>query len=176
MLAAALLRFIYAWDYQVQFSHRALSSIPFLFESGNIAMSLASGHGFGSPFRVDTGPTAWMTPLYPLLLSWIMRVFGIYTFSSWVAAVAMNGFFSSAACVPVYFAGKRVGGQALGVIGAWLWAVFPNAILLSFQSLWDTSLSALLGITVSFPGDAAICPRRADSPRGAGMDCCGASL
>jgi hypothetical protein len=148
VFVAALLRFIYALDYQAQFSHRALSSIPFLFESGNIAMSLASGHGFGSPFRVDTGPTAWMTPLYPLLLSWIMRIFGIYTFSSWAAAVAMNGCFSTAACVPLYFTGKRVGGRPLGVLGAWLWAIFPNAILLSFQSLWDTSLSALLGITV----------------------------
>jgi hypothetical protein len=148
VLGAALLRFMYAWDYQAHFSHKALSSIPFLFESGNIAMSMASGHGFGSPFRVDTGPTAWMTPLYPLLLSWIMRIFGIYTFSSWVAAVAMNGCFSTAACVPVYFAGKRVGGKGLGVLAGWLWAVFPNAILLTFQSLWDTSLSALLGITV----------------------------
>jgi hypothetical protein len=148
VFAAALLRFIYAWDYQAHFSHRALSSIPFLFESGNIAMSLASGHGFGSPFRVDTGPTAWMTPLYPVLLSGIMRVFGIYTFPSWVAAVAMNGCFSAAACIPLYFAGRRVGGMALGALAAWLWAIFPNAILLSFQSLWDTSLSALLGITV----------------------------
>jgi hypothetical protein len=148
LLAAAALRGWSAWDYQQHLPHRALSSIPFLFESGNIAVSLASGHGFGSPFRVDTGPTAWMTPLYPLLLSWIMRVFGIYTFASWVAAVAMNGCFSTLACLPVYYAGKRVGGLPLAVLGASLWAVFPNAILLSYQSLWDTSLSALLGATV----------------------------
>jgi len=56
---------------------------PFLFESGNIAVSLAKGNGFGSPFRVDTGPTAWMSPLYPLLLSGILRIFGIYTYQSW---------------------------------------------------------------------------------------------
>ena len=121
-----------------------------MFESGNIAVSLAKGHGFGSPFRVDTGPTAWMTPLYPVLLSWILKIFGIYTFASWVAAVTMNGCFSTVACLPLYYAGKRVGGAGVGVgsLAGWLWAVFPNAIQLSFQSLWDTSLSALLGVSV----------------------------
>jgi hypothetical protein len=148
VIAAACLRFGFAWDYQSHLPHRALAAIPFLFESGNIAVSMATGHGFGSPFRVDTGPTAWMTPLYPLLLSWILRLFGTYTFASWVAAVTMNGCFSTLACLPVYFAGKRIGGVRVAAPAAWLWAVFPNAIQLSYQSLWDTSLSALLGATV----------------------------
>jgi hypothetical protein len=143
-----LIRLAFVWDYQIHTPHSALSALPFLFESGNIAYSLASGHGFGSPFRVDTGPTAWMTPLYPLILAAIMRVFGIYTFASWVAAVLMNVTFSTLACVPLYYVGKRIGGIGLGAGAAWLWAIFPNAILLSFQSLWDTSLSAFLGAAV----------------------------
>lgn len=148
ILAAALaIRLAFAWDYQAHTPHRALSALPFLFESGNIAFSLARGHGFGSPLRIDTGPTAWMTPLYPLLLSWIMRIFGIYTFHSWVAAVAMNICYSTLACIPLYYAGKRIGGTGLAAGATWLWAIFPNSILLSFQSLWDTSLSALLVAT-----------------------------
>lgn len=145
---AFLVRAVSAWNYQAHTSHRALGAIPFLFESGNIAYSLASGHGFGSPLRINTGPTAWMTPLYPLLLSAVMRIFGIYTFASWVAAVSMNICFSTLACIPLYFTGKRAGGSGVAVGAAWLWAVFPNAILLSYQSLWDTSLSALLVTTV----------------------------
>ena len=148
LVAALGIRLAFAWEYQAHVPHRALSAIPFLFESGNIAYSLARGHGFGSPFRIDTGPTAWMTPLYPTLLAGIMRVFGIYTFQSWVAAVLMNICFSTLACIPVYYAGKRIGGVSLAAGAGWLWAIFPNAILLSFQSLWDTSLSALLGATV----------------------------
>ncbi len=148
LIVAGAMRLWFAWDYQRHLPHRALSAIPFLFESGNIATSLAKGHGFASPFRVDTGPTAWMTPLYPWLLSGIMRIFGVYTYQSWVAAVLMNICFSTVACVPVYFTGKRLGGTAVAAIAGWLWAIFPNAILLSFQSLWDTSLSALLGISV----------------------------
>ncbi len=148
LIVALGIRLVFIWDYQASTPHRTLSALPFLFESGNIAYSLASGHGFGSPFRIDTGPTAWMTPLYPLILSGIMRLFGIYTFQSWVAAVLMNAGFSTLACIPLYYAGKRIGGTGLGAGAAWLWAIFPNAILLSFQSLWDTSLSALLGATL----------------------------
>ena len=147
LLAALAIRAAFAWTYQAHNAHRGLAAVPFLFESGNIAYSLARGHGFGSPLRIDTGPTAWMTPLYPLLLAGIMRAFGIYTFHSWAAAVTLNVCFSALVCLPLYFAGKRIGGPALGAAAAWLWAVFPNAILLSFQSLWDTSLSALLGAT-----------------------------
>lgn len=148
LIAALGIRLAFVWNYEATTPHRALSALPFLFESGNIAYSLASGHGFGSPFRIDTGPTAWMTPLYPLILSGIMRVFGIYTLQSWIAAVLMNASFSTLACIPLHYAGKRIGGTGLGAGAAWLWAIFPNAILLSFQSLWDTSLSALLGATV----------------------------
>ncbi|MDE3197948.1 MAG: glycosyltransferase family 39 protein [Acidobacteriota bacterium] len=148
LIAAALLRLWFAWDYERHAPHQALRAIPFLFESGNIAVSIAKGGGFASPFRVNTGPTAWMTPLYPLLLSVILRVFGVYTYKAWAAAVLMNICFSTLACLPVYYAAKRMGGTGLAALAAWLWAIFPNAILLSFQSLWDTSLSALLGITV----------------------------
>lgn len=151
VIAALVIRLAFAWDYQAHTPHQGLRAIPFLFESGNIAYSLASGHGFSSPLRLPTGPTAWMTPLYPLLLSAVMRLFGIYTFQSWVAAVSMNICFSALACIPLYYVGKRIGGPGpgvwLGAGAAWLWAIFPNAILLSFQSLWDTSLSALLGAT-----------------------------
>src|SRR5579864_1795861 len=148
LIVALGIRLAFIWDYQASTPHRTLSALPFLFESGNIAYSLASGHGFGSPFRIDTGPTAWMTPLYPLILSGIMRLFGIYTFQSWVAAVMMNAGFSTLACIPLYYAGKRIGGAGLGAGAAWLWAIFPNAILLSFESMWDACLSALLAATI----------------------------
>lgn len=147
-VAALGLRLGFAWNYQQQFSHQALRVIPFLFESGNIADSIATGHGFASPFRVDTGPTAWTTPVYPLLLGGIMRLFGPYTFASYVAAVLVNIFFSALVCVPLFFAARRIGGLKLAAVASCLWAVFPNAILLTYESLWETSLSALMGATI----------------------------
>jgi len=149
ILAVALgLRLGFAWDYQSQRPRQALAVIPFLFESGNIASSLAAGNGFSSPFRVDTGPTAWMTPIYPLLLAGVFRLFGVYTFHAWLAAVALNILFCTLACVPIFFAGKRVGGLGVAAAAAWLWAVFPNAILIPVESMWEACLAALLAATL----------------------------
>src|SRR5271165_3196892 len=39
------------------------------FEMANIGYSLALGHGFSSPWRGSTGPTAWTAPLYPWVVS-----------------------------------------------------------------------------------------------------------
>ncbi len=144
ILAVALsLRLGYAWNYQHPRPRQALSVIPFLLEPGNIAYSLAAGKGFSSPFRVDTGPTAWTTPVYPLLVAGVFRVFGVYTFPAYIAAVVLNILFSTVACVPLFFAGKRIGGAGLAAMASWLWAVFPNAIVFTV-SIWDVSLSALL--------------------------------
>jgi hypothetical protein len=77
-----------------------------------------------------------------------MKLFGPYTFGSYVAAVGMNICLSSLACIPLFFAGKRMGGTGLAAAAAWIWAIFPNAILLTYESLWETSLSALLGATL----------------------------
>ncbi len=35
----------------------------------SIARSLAAGEGFANPFREQTGPTAWMPPVFPFLLA-----------------------------------------------------------------------------------------------------------
>jgi 4-amino-4-deoxy-L-arabinose transferase-like glycosyltransferase len=148
MLVALALRLGYMWQFQHIHPRQGVSVIPFLFESGNIAHSLAAGHGFSSPFRVDTGPTAWMTPLFPLLLAGIFRLFGAYTFHAWAATVLLNISCCTLACIPIYFAGRRVGGIGLAAGAAWLWAIFPNAILLPVESMWDASISALLVATI----------------------------
>jgi 4-amino-4-deoxy-L-arabinose transferase-like glycosyltransferase len=147
-LVALLLRLGFAWDYARQNSHQALAVVPFLQEAGNIAISLATGHGFSSPFRVDTGPTAWMTPVYPWVLSEVFRIFGVRTYNSFAAAVVLNVVFSALTCVLIFFVGKRVAGIGVAAGAAWLWAIFPNTILNTFQSMWDASLGALLAATI----------------------------
>ncbi|HWG57459.1 MAG TPA: hypothetical protein VN661_00270 [Candidatus Acidoferrales bacterium] len=148
LLVAAGFRVAMTWQYIHRNPKQALAVIPFLFESGNIAKSLASGEGFGSPLRVPSGPTAWMTPVYPEMLAAVLRTFGTYTFPSYVAAVGLNILFSVLTCIPIFYAGKRIGGLGIGAAAAWLWAIFPNAILLTFESLWDASLDALLAALI----------------------------
>ncbi|MGH9734368.1 MAG: hypothetical protein ACRD8A_07250 [Candidatus Acidiferrales bacterium] len=173
-IVAIALRFTFLWSYATHNPHHALGVIPFLFESGNIAVSLATGHGFSSPFRIETGPTAWTTPIYPGALAGIFRVFGTYTFAAFLAACTVNILATGLACIPIFYTGKRLGtasashggdadvscrtandraaaedrGIKLGACAAWLWAVFPNAIQIPSTSMWDASLAALLAATI----------------------------
>ena len=139
---------------------RALASVPFEQEAGNIAMALATGKGYSSPMRSDTGPTAWLAPVYPVMLAGIFCVFGVFTLHAFYAAAALNIFFSAATCVPIYFAGRRIAGIGAAGLAAWLWAVFPNAIVIPFQWIWDTSLTALLAATILWATLALMDSRR----------------
>jgi hypothetical protein len=142
------IRLGFAWDQERQIPRNVLEIVPFQNETGNIAYSLALGKGFGSVFRQETGPTAWLTPVYPVFVGAIFRIFGIFSIASFFAIVFMNSVFSAAACVPIFYAGKRIGGLAVASGAAWLWAVFPSAVVVPFEWVWDTSLSALLGATL----------------------------
>src|SRR5215470_3183157 len=110
---AFLLRVGFVWHQQGIISHDVLASAPFENEAGNIANALSQGRGFSDAFRKPTGPTAWLSPVYPALLAAIFRVFGQFTYSSFLAAAILNCVFSSAATIPLYFVGRRVGGVTL---------------------------------------------------------------
>jgi hypothetical protein len=142
--AAAIARTTFAWSQQRKIPHEVLATVPFAQETGSIALALYNAQGFSSPFRNNTGPTAWLVPVYPLLLAGIFRIFGPLTLSAFSAAVTLNILFSAAACVPIFYIGKRLGGPAVASVAAWLWALHPNAIMMPFEWIWDTSLSALL--------------------------------
>ena len=148
VIAALSIRIFLLAQYVGTHSPRALSTIPFLFEPGNIAFSLVNGDGFGSPFRVDTGPTAWMTPVWPLILATIFKIFGTYTFNAFLATAGFNISCSTATCIPVHAVAERIAGKGPAAIATWLWALFPTAILLAYESLWDASLSALILTTL----------------------------
>lgn len=148
LVVALAFRVGYLWHRQSVTSHYVLSTIAFLYEPGNIAYSLATGAGFSSPFRVPTGPTAWQAPIYPILLSFIFRLFGTYTFAAFLAAVSFNILCSVLACLPIFAAGTRIAGRTIGLMAAWLWAIFPNAFVIPTDWIWDTCLSALLAATI----------------------------
>ena len=125
-----------------------LAYVPFEQEVGSVAKSLAEGQGFCCLFRQPTGPTAWLVPVYPLLLAVIFKVFGVFTLASFCAAALLNCFFSALACFPVFAVGKRVSTFPAAAGAAWLWAIFPSGILMPTEWIWDTSLSALLAATL----------------------------
>ena len=61
------------------------------------------GYGYADPFVGHTGPTAWVPPLYPLMLAGVFKLFGVYTaLSAWVI-LTITAFFSAAtAPLPIY--------------------------------------------------------------------------
>ncbi|HMD40977.1 MAG TPA: glycosyltransferase family 39 protein [Candidatus Acidoferrum sp.] len=144
VIVAVGARLAFAWIEAKQIPARVLSIVPFQTETGHIAYSIASGKGFSSPFQRDSGPTAWLAPVYPYILAAIFKLFGIYTFRSFFAAIFLNIVLSAGTCVPIFYAGKRIAGLGVASGAAWLWALFPNAFIIPFEWIWDTSLSALL--------------------------------
>jgi hypothetical protein len=122
-----------------------LASVPFQNEVGNVAAALANGEGFCCLFRQPTGPTAWLTPVYPLVVACIFKICGTFTLLAFKATVFLNCLFSSLATIPLFHAGKRVGGIRTAALAGWIWAIFPSGIILPFEWIWDTSLSVLLG-------------------------------
>jgi hypothetical protein len=141
-------RMAFAWSQVRKMPPRALGIVPFQNEAGNIAFALAEGKGFSNVFRMETGPTAWLAPVYPVILGAIFRVFGIFTPGAFFAAAMFNILCSAAACVPIFFAGKRIWGLGVASGAAWLWAIFPNGILIPFEWIWDTSLAAFLAAAI----------------------------
>ena len=138
----------FVWDQERKIPHQVLATVPFDHEAGNIANALAEGRGFSDVFRKPTGPTAWLAPVYPLLLSLIFRVCGAFTYSAFLVAVVLNCVFSALATFPLFLAARRVAGGATAVLAAWLWVLYPNGVILPFEWIWDTSLSVLLSATI----------------------------
>jgi hypothetical protein len=145
---ALLLRVAFLFSQAHQVPADALATVPFQNEVGSVAAALAQGQGFCCVFHQPTGPTAWLAPVYPFLLANIFRVFGSFTVASFYAAALFNCVFSALACLPLFYVGLRMGNQITASVAGWLWAVFPSGILIPFEWIWDTSLSALLAISL----------------------------
>lgn len=116
----------------------------FGYESGFIASSIASGNGFSNPLFGRTGPSAWLAPIYPLLLAGIFRALGTFSLASALAILALNSLCGALTCIPIYFSGKRILGEQTGGYAALAWAAFPYSIYLDACWVWDTALSTLV--------------------------------
>lgn len=114
------------------------------YETGRIARALASGQGYSSPLVVDSGPTAWMTPLYPLLLTGVFKVFGIMSFTSFLVITAIDCAFSALTAWVVWAIARRAFSESCGVAAGWIWTLLPSAVFYPVAWVWDTSLSALI--------------------------------
>ena len=113
-------------------------------ETGSIAASIAQGHGYSSPLNDPSGPTAWITPIYPYMLAGLFKLFGTFSLTADIATRFLNIGFSALTSYAVFVLGRMLFGELSGIIAGWLWAFLPYAVFFSVAWLWDTSLSALV--------------------------------
>jgi hypothetical protein len=140
LLLALLSRLCMLWFVLTHYARRWLYTRA---ELGTTARHLALGQGFHSPFGGNTGPTAFMAPGYPFVVSIVFRIFGIFTQQSMVVVLLMHIAFGVATvALVVYIARRTVGVRAANIAGTW-WAL--SAVLVWLPAIfWDTSLSVLL--------------------------------
>ena len=116
----------------------------FGWEMGRVARAFATGFGYSDPFVGHTGPTAWVPPLYPLLLAAVFKVAGIYTaLSAWII-LTINSIFSAATALFIYEIAARCYNRKVGLWSAWLWALYPAAMQYAVHWVWEMSLTAFL--------------------------------
>ena len=116
----------------------------FGYETGRIARSIVEGKGFSSPLFADTGPTAWMTPVYPYIVAGVFKVFGVYTTASAVVLLSLNALTSALVCVVVFFIARIGFGERVAKWSGWAWAFCPYGIYFPVERIWETWLATLL--------------------------------
>lgn len=116
----------------------------FGWEVGRIAKSLATGQGYANPFDHPSGPTAWVTPLYPLILAGIFKLFGIYTaLSAWMI-LAFNCVCSALTTWSTWEIAVRCFNRRVALWSAWIWALYPAAMQYAVKWVWEMSLTTFL--------------------------------
>jgi hypothetical protein len=112
-------------------------------EYGCLAQSMLSGHGYASPFCGSTGPSAFLAPGYPLLVTAIFRLFGSYSVSSAAVLILLQTIFCELTVLVVILLAKRILGTTFANRAGILYAISPPALGLPVL-FWETSLSMLL--------------------------------
>lgn len=155
----------------------------FGFEAGRIARSLVEGHGYANPFNGVSGPTAWLPPLYPLLMAAAFKLFGTYSQGAALFLLICNSVFSAAVAPAVYEIGARCfdaqglarrsskHAEPVALWAAWLWAVYPAALQYAIHWFWEMSVSTclftwtlVLALRLRGVGDAVPEERRSEKP------------
>jgi hypothetical protein len=145
---AFLVRILYmtlAHTYRIRVSE---DHFQFGWEAGRIARALITGYGYSDPFAnaylAHTGPTAWLPPLYPLLLAAIFRVFGVFTpASAWVLFTIQSAF-SAATALATWEIAARCFSRRVALWSAWLWALYPAAMQYAVRWPWEMTITTAL--------------------------------
>lgn len=143
--AALLVRLGLLW-----LAHQSANFFSVGQEAGNIAWALARGAGFSSPLVGMQGPTAWVAPVYPVLLALGFKLLSMNPYHVVIFGQVLNAMFSALTCCPIYFIARTLFGPRVALASSWTWAILPTAILFPLEWIWDQSLSAFVLTALTF--------------------------
>lgn len=112
-------------------------------ELGQLAHSLAAGQGFSSPFGGNTGPSAYLAPGYPALISLIFHFCGDYTLASALVVMGMQVMFSLCTLLIIMHIARMCFGDQAATLSGVFWALSPPLMWVP-TIFWDTALSTLM--------------------------------
>ncbi len=120
----------------------------FGWEAGRIARALVTGYGYSDPFAnaflSHSGPTAWLPPLYPLLMAAVFKLFGVFTLKSAWVLLAINSALSGLTAVAVWEIGVLCYGSKVALWSGWIWALHPAAMQYAVRWIWEMTLTTAL--------------------------------
>ncbi|MFT5152118.1 MAG: hypothetical protein ACI841_002109 [Planctomycetota bacterium] len=112
-------------------------------EMACMARSIAVDGVHGDPWGDDTGPSAWLTPLYPALMAVCIKLAGGINATAAALLFACQIVFSIGTGLLLLSFGRALRAPAAGVIAAWIFVLMPASIWNSAHTVWDTSAVAL---------------------------------
>jgi len=112
-------------------------------EYGCLAQSMLAGHGYASPFCGTTGPSAFLAPGYPVLVTLAFKTFGAYSVRAAAALITLQIVFGLLTVLALMLLAKRLLGSVSANMAGLLCAVSPPMMWLPVL-FWETSLSMLL--------------------------------
>lgn len=111
-------------------------------EQACLADALVRGDGLADPWAHGTGPSAWLTPVYPALLAGLFTLFGGVGVGTAWTLFALQSLVDASVCVALARIGRLLECPRAGGLAALLWALSPLAIWHAAQTVWDTTLVA----------------------------------
>ncbi len=145
LVALGLLLRLGSVAYQYRYHlNPALDHWRFGWEMGRVGRAIYEGRGFASPLYQPSGPTAWMAPVYPLLIAMGFKLFGIYTAAAAWFILTLNALFGALTTLPVRALARRLFGSRTAQVSAWAWTLLPYSIYVTGERIWENTLTTFL--------------------------------
>lgn len=148
LLAAVAIRLITLYSLGSIEDARGLTPWEWGWESAALGDAWLNRGVYGDPFGVETGPSGWLTPPYPLFLAGLFHVFGGVNESSALALFLIQTLVSALTCILVVHLGRAMKTPRAGIAAGWLLAFHPLSIWLAVVRVWDTTFMALALVTL----------------------------